>query len=88
MPTVSVPSTASTPPQPYTSAVASAASSPIEVKNTRWYIADVTPVSRTRAAWPSNSRDSRSGEPNSFTSSAPDTLNRSVMVVFMTAWSS
>ena len=42
-------------------------------------------MSRTRPARSENSADSRAGEPKSFTSSAPETLKRSVMVVFIDA---
>ena len=42
-------------------------------------------MSRTRPARSRNSADSRSGLPNSFTSRAPDTLKRSVMLLFMAA---
>ena len=44
------------------------------------YIVDVTPMSRTRPARRAKVEDSSSGRPNSFTSSAPAMLNRSVMV--------
>ena len=42
-------------------------------------------MSRTRAARPRNDASSTSGLPNSFTSSAPATLNRSVIVLFIDA---
>ena len=42
-------------------------------------------MSRTRPARSLNSASSRAGSPNSLTSRAPDTLNRSVMVEFMAA---
>ncbi len=45
----------------------------------------VTPMSRTRPAFFSKVVRSSSGRPNSLTSSAPETLNRSVMVVFISA---
>jgi hypothetical protein len=45
------------------------------------------PLSRTAPARSLNSLASASGRPNSFTSRAPDTLNRSVMVVLMLALS-
>ena len=45
-------------------------------------------MSRTRAARPLKERSSASGRPNSFTSSAPATLNRSVIVAFIDALSS
>ena len=43
------------------------------------------PVSRTPAAWRSNSRSSRSSSPNSLTSIAPATLKRSVICVVIVA---
>ena len=51
----------------------------------REYIADWMPMSRTRSARSPNRRASISGRPNSFTSSAPATPNRSVMVAFILA---
>ncbi len=51
----------------------------------RAYIAWVTPMSRTRAAFDSNSDRSCCGRPNSFTSMAPATLNRSFIVLFICA---
>ena len=51
----------------------------------RAYIAWVTPMSRTRAAFCSNSDRSWWGRPNSLTSRAPATLKRSVMVLFIWA---
>ena len=53
--------------------------------NTRPYMAVVMPMSRTRPARSPNDCASTSGRPNSVTSSAPDTLNRSVVVVFIDA---
>ena len=44
-------------------------------------------MSRTRPARSPNERDSSAGRPNSLTSSAPDTLNRSVIVAFIEAFS-
>jgi hypothetical protein len=44
-------------------------------------------MSRTRPARASNSALSDWGFPKSFTSNAPETLNRSVIVVFITALS-
>ena len=55
--------------------------------NVRVYIALFTPMSRTRPALSPNSFRSWSGRPNSFTSRAPDTLKRSVMVAFIAALS-
>ena len=49
------------------------------------YMAVTTPMSRTRAARPANTSVSWSGFPNSLTSIAPATLNRSVMVEPMAA---
>ena len=57
------------------------------MKNTRAYIAWVTPMSRTRPAFCVEGCRSSSGRPKSLTSSAPETLNRSVMVVFISALS-
>ncbi len=51
----------------------------------RAYMAWVTPMSRTRPAFCSNSSRSSSGRPNSLTSRAPETLNRSFMVLFIWA---
>ena len=48
-------------------------------------MADVTPMSRTRAARPRKDSSSAAGWPNSLTSSAPATLKRSVMVEFIDA---
>ena len=42
-------------------------------------------MSRTRAARPRNDASSSAGRPNSLTSSAPATLNRSVIVAFIDA---
>ncbi len=44
-------------------------------------IAVRTPMSRTRAARATNSRDSSAGRPNSLTSVAPGAENRSVICV-------
>ena len=51
----------------------------------REYMAWVTPMSRTRAALASKPPLSSAGRPNSLTSRAPDTLNRSFMVLFIWA---
>ena len=48
-------------------------------------MACVTPMSRTRAAREENRSASASGRPKSFTSIAPATPNRSVMVAFIVA---
>ena len=48
--------------------------------NTWPYIAWVTPMSRTLTALPANIADSSRGRPNSLTSMAPATLNRSVII--------
>ena len=85
VPTSSRPCTACTPPHPYTNAVASDATSISAAKNTRPYIAVRTPISRTRAALPANDASSSTGRPKIFTSSAPATLNRSVIIEFMAA---
>ena len=54
-------------------------------KKMRENIADWTPMSRTRSARSANRRASVSGRPNSLTSSAPATPNRSVIVAFILA---
>ena len=56
-----------------------------EMKKMRPYIACVTPMSRTRPALPWKDASSSAGRPKSLTSSAPDTLKRSTMMVFMSA---
>jgi hypothetical protein len=66
-------------------ACARAATSSIATKNVREYIADCTPMSRTRSARSRNRPASASGRPNSFTSNAPATPNRSVIVAFIFA---
>ena len=48
--------------------------------NTVRYIAWVTPMSRTRPAFSSKVRTSRIGWPNSFTTRAPATLKRSLII--------
>ena len=48
-------------------------------------MADCTPMSRTRSARLANRSASASGRPNSFTSNAPATPNRSVIVAFIDA---
>ncbi len=53
---------------------------------TRPYMAVVMPMSRTRPARSLNEAASTSGRPNNVTSSAPETLNRSVVVVFIDAF--
>ena len=53
----------------------------------RAYMAWVTPMSRTRPAFCSNSSRSWAGRPNSLTSRAPETLKRSVIVLFIWALS-
>ncbi len=58
------------------------------MKNTRPYIALRTPMSRTRSARREKSSASSSCRPNSLTSSAPATLKRSVMVVFISLFRS
>ena len=60
--------------------MASEAVSAIAVKKNRPTIAIRTLTSRTTPARVANSRDSSAGRPYSFTSSAPATLNRSVIV--------
>ena len=55
------------------------------MRNTAEYMALRTPMSRTRPARSEKSAASSSWRPNSFTSSAPATLNRSVIVLFIEA---
>ncbi len=76
---------ASTPPSPYTSASASADISVSEFMKTDCSIEVRTPMSRTRPARSSNSRDSRSGLPNSLINVAPGAEKRSVIWVFIVA---
>ena len=57
------------------------------MKKTRPYIACLIPMSRTWPALSENAADSSGSRPKSLTSSAPDTLNRSVIVVPMPALS-
>ena len=52
---------------------------------TREYIADFTPMSRTRPARSPKSTASRRCRPNSLTRRAPETLKRSVIVLFIDA---
>ncbi len=70
---------ASMPPRPYTRASASADINVSEFMNTDCSIAVRTPMSRTRSARTSNSRDSVVGLPKSFTSVAPGAEKRSVI---------
>ena len=69
-------------------AVASALISESATNKVRATIAQRTPMSRTAAARRENSCASSRGRPNSLTSKAPDTLKRSVIVVFIDAVSS
>ncbi len=64
-----------------------APTSPSAAKKIRPYIAWRMPMSRTSPALPRNSFSSRSRLPNSITSSAPATLKRSFIIVFMVALS-
>ena len=73
---------------PYTAAAPSAPTRPRATKNTRPYIADCTPVSRTPAALVANVSTSRRCRPNNLTSSAPLTFRRSLICVFIWALSS
>ena len=79
------PPIASTPPSPYTRASASADISVSEFMKTDCSIEVRTPMSRTRPARTSNSRDSVAGLPNSFTNVAPGAEKRSVICVFIVA---
>ena len=76
---------ANTPPSPYTSASASADISVSEFMKTDCSIAVRTPISRTRPARTSNSRDSVAGLPKSLTNVAPGAEKRSVIWVFIVA---
>ncbi len=87
MPIVRTPVITRLPPTPYTRAVAREATSASAVKKTRFAIAILTPMSRTRPDLPEKSADSSSGRPNSLTSRAPATLKRSVICVDMSAFS-
>ena len=58
-----------------------------ETKKIRPYIAEVMPMSRTRPARWAKASSSAPGRPKSLTSSAPETLKRSVIVVFISALS-
>ena len=58
------------------------------MKKKRAYSDWVTPMSRTRPACARKSASSAAGCPKSLTRSAPDTLKRSTMVVFMSPMSS
>jgi hypothetical protein len=58
------------------------------VKKVRPYMAERTPMSRTRTARPRKDSASADGRPKSLTRRAPATLNRSVIVAFMEALSS
>ena len=78
---------ASEPPTPYTSAVASAATRPSEVMKKRPFIAILTETSRTAPALAANWSCSSRSRPKSATSSAPLTLNRSVMLVDISPFS-
>ncbi|CAB4734884.1 unannotated protein [freshwater metagenome] len=53
------------------------------MRNARLYIALLTPMARTLSARDANSSRSRLWRPNNLTTRAPDTLNRSVICVFM-----
>ena len=66
-------------------AVARDATSARPVKNQRLAMAMRTPMSRTRSARAEKAAASSSGRPKSLTSSAPATLNRSVICVLMSA---
>ena len=61
--------------------------SPSATNSTREYIAVVMPMSRTRPARSAKLSRSRSWLPNSFTTSAPATLKRSAIVLFIDALS-
>ena len=55
------------------------------MKKTRPYMAVVTPMSRTRPVLASNMSASYLGLPNILTRSAPATLKRSLIMVFISA---
>ncbi|CAM5565041.1 hypothetical protein SFUMM280S_08603 [Streptomyces fumanus] len=79
------PSMVSTPPSPYTTAVAREAISITVISSISAYTEVTTPMSRTRAARRANRRFSCSGRPKSLVSSAPATLNRSIMSELISA---
>src|SRR5664280_2834789 len=79
VPTVSSLSMASHPPAPYTRATASDETSVRDVTKKRPIMAIRMPVRCTAAAVLANCSCSSLARPKSFTSSAPETLNRSVM---------
>ena len=54
-------------------------------KKTWLYMADVTPMSRTRPARSENAASSSGGLPKSLVSNAPATLKRSLMVAVIAA---
>ena len=81
----SVPLMTCNPPTQYTAAVPIAPTRPRAMKNVRPYSAERMPVRRTASARWANDRSSSAVRPNSFTSRAPDTLNRSVIVAFIEA---
>src|SRR6266550_133206 len=87
VPASSRPVSANQPPSPYTRAWASVATRVSATKKVRPNMPEVPPISPTRPARSANERDSAVGRPNSFTSSAPATLNRSVIVAFIDAFS-
>ena len=84
---VSTPWITRLPPTPYVIAVASDATSASAVKNHRLAMAMRTPMSRTRPARDEKAAVSSAGRPNSFTRSAPATLNRSFICALMSAFS-
>ena len=65
--------------------MASAAVRLSPTKKTRWNVACLIPMSRTPAARSSNAARSSAGRPKSLTSIAPETLNRSCIIVFISA---
>ncbi len=79
VPTVRVPEMTRAPPTPYTSAVARAGMSMSVALKTRVISAMRTPRSRTRPALLANWSSSSARRPNSLSSMAPPTLNRSVI---------
>ena len=86
VPTVTPPLIARCPPIPYAKAVAIAATLVSAMKKRRLSIAILIPISATRRARLLKYSRSRSGSPYKATSIAPETLNRSVIVLDISAF--
>ena len=87
-PTVMLPEIDRWPPTPYAIAVATDATETKAIKKKVLSIAILMPISATLRALFRNNAASFLGFPYSFTSSAPETLNRSVIVLDISALSS